>query len=244
MKTLHHVPALLLLAIPAAAQLLGPTPIPPRQDNSARTKNRERPIDPEWLWQYSPPPENGREHELIQDPEFLPFLAQNLTAPQSFWQAPTGERKRLPEVAYDFLAIPGSVLSDGNRYITVTGSVFRRRTDRGLLFVDLNIPSKREPLPYVVFAAIDWDREGKTTEEPDAPYTLWLFPNRPGTTLTDAATHSIVRWMKQPIPGTGQVEHITHAIQVDPDGTPHQIPVPVDPTADDNTPTLAPRHSP
>src|SRR5580704_15029195 len=41
----------------------------------------------EWLWQYGPPPSDGRENQLVLDPRFRPFLAQYLTAPQTFWAA-------------------------------------------------------------------------------------------------------------------------------------------------------------
>ncbi len=240
------IAAFFLLGSLAHAQLLGPTPIPPRQDRSqdkpARSNKRVHLIDPEFFWQYGPPPVDGREHELIQDPDFVPFLEQNLLAPQTFWGLQLPPRKPLAEVAYDFLTIPGKVLADDNRYITVTGSVFRRRTSRGFLFVDLQPPSKSrkqaEEQPYTVFAAIDWARDAKTTDEPDAPYTLWIFPNRTGP-LTDAVTHSLVRWLGENIAGTGAPQKIAATIQVDPDGTPHEMPTPA---ATTDGPTLAPRH--
>jgi hypothetical protein len=212
-------------AAAARAQLLSEPPIPPK-DPAKRTKRQRG--DVEWLWQYSPPPAEGREHELIQDPHFLPFLQQNFTAPQSFWGLQTdGQRKTLAQTAYDFLAIPGKVLADENRYITATGSVFHFRPSRGLLFVDLNGVQ-----PLAVFAAIDWIRDSKTTDQPDAEYTLWIFPNR--VLGTELAPHSLppplqrslIRWMTEPLPGSGIVEKVTAAILVDPDGTPHQIAVP------------------
>ena len=213
----------------ARAQLLGEPPIPPK-DSSKPRKNKQGRQDAEWLWQYSPPPADGREHELIQDPHFLPFLQQNFTAPQSFW-GPQGEgqRKTLAQTAYDFLAIPGKVIADQNRYITATGSVFHFRSSRGLLFVDLN-----DPQALAVFAAIDWIRDSKTTDQPDAEYTLWIFPNRVlGTglaphSLPPPLQRSLIRWMAEPLPGSGIVEKVTAAILVDPDGTPHQVPVPKD----------------
>ncbi len=211
----------------AKAQLLGEPPIPPKNP-SKRVKRSKS--DVEWLWQYSPPPAEGREHELIQDPHFLPFLQQNFTAPQSFWGWQTeGQRKTLAQTAYDFLTIPGKVIADQNRYITATGSVFHFRSSRGLLFVDLN-----DPQALAVFAAIDWIRDSKTTDQPDAEYTLWIFPNRGlGTELAPHSLppplqRSLIRWMNEPLPGSGIVEKVTATILVDPDGTPHQIPVPKD----------------
>lgn len=238
------IAALLLLGPLAHAQLLGPTPIPPRQDRPAKANKKQHLIDPEFFWQYGPPPDEGRQHDLIQDPDFIPFLEQNLLAPQTFWGLQLPPRKPLAEVAFDFLTTPGKVLADNNRYMTVTGSVFRRRTSRGLLFVDLQAPSKSrkaaEEPPYTVFAAIDWARDAKTTDEPDAPYTLWIFPPRPGP-LTEAVTRSLVRWLGENVPGTGAPQKITATIQVDPDGTPHEIPTPAAPA---ESPTLPRRNQP
>ncbi len=211
----------------AAGQLLGEPPIPAKKDGRAKGGKQQR-GDAEWLWQYSPPPAEGRENDLIRDPHFLPFLSEYLIAPQSFWgPQKDGQRKTLAQTAYDFLAVPGKVIADENRYITVTGSVFHFRSSRGLLFVDLN-----EVHPLVVFAAIDWIRDSKTTAEPDAEYTLWIFPDRALNVTTQDGSlpsplrRSLTRWMVEPLPGLGLVEKITAAILVDPDGTPHQIAVP------------------
>ncbi len=213
--------------VQAEAQLIGEPPIPPK-NSSAERKTKQKRTDVEWLWQYSPPPSEGREHELIQDAHFQPFLEQNFTAPQSFWGLQKdGPRKTLAQTAYDFLTIPGRVVADENRYITVTGSVFHLRTSRGLLFVDLN-----EAHPLAVFAAIDWIRDSKTPEQPGAEFTLWIFPNRivglesNPTALPAPLKRSLTRWMAEPLPGLGTVENVTAAILIDPDGTPHQIPVP------------------
>jgi hypothetical protein len=53
-------------------------------------KHKEKPQkdNVEWLWQYGPPPAEGRENALVLDPRFRPFLAQYLTAPQTFWGNP------------------------------------------------------------------------------------------------------------------------------------------------------------
>lgn len=208
-----------------------PTPIPPREPAKVK-KVKPQHDDVEWLWQYSPPPAEGRENDLIQDPHFLPFLKQYLTAPQAFWgPQQEGRRKTLADTAYDFLAVPGKVIQDDNRYITATGSVFRVRGSRGLLFVDLN-----EAHPLVVFAAIDWIRDGKTTDDPAAEYTLWIFPNRaPGPTsepqhLAPALQHSLARWLAEPVAGQTTPQKVAAAILVDADGTPHKIPVPTEKT--------------
>ena len=216
-----------VLVLPVRAQLIGEPPIPPKNKIQ-----KTRAAHLEWLWQYSPPPAEGRENDLIQDPHFRPFLDQYLTAPQSFWGPnPTDPKspvhKSLPEAAYDFLAIPGRVIADDNRYITVTGAVRHRPASRGLLFADLN-----NPHPLVLFAAIEWTRDDRPTEDPAAEYTLWLFPNQPPgseskpSSLPPALTRSLSRWIATPLAGSGIQQKITTAILVDPDGTPHQIPVP------------------
>jgi len=226
---------LALSTLPARAQLQPEPPLPTKQKKEDKKKEKHGTGDLEWMWQYSPAPPatpEGREHELIQDPHYRDFLNEYFTAPQSFWGSTTldprdAKRKSLADTVDDFLTVPGKVLADDNRYITVTGHVFRYPAGRGLVFADLN-PSK----PLVAFAAIDWIRESHPTSDPDAEYTLWIFVNQsPGTpqnpySLPPPLVRSLTRWMAEPLPGSGIVQKITHAILVDPDGTPHQIPVP------------------
>jgi hypothetical protein len=222
----------LLCAGLACAQLQTEPPLPTKQKKEKKQKGG---ADLEWMWQYSPdPPKNpeGRENDLIQDPHYRDFLSQYFTAPQSFWGSTTldprdSKRKSLADTVDDFLTVPGKVLADDNRYITVTGHVFHYPPGRGLLFADLNTAH-----PLVAFAAIDWIRESHATTEPDAEYTLWIFTNqKPGTpqnpdNLPPPLVRSLTRWMAEPLPGSGIHQKITAAILVDPDGTPHQIPVP------------------
>lgn len=223
----------------------------------AKPKN-EKPQreDVEWMWQYGPDDKNkdGRENDLVQDAHFRPFLEQFLTAPQTFWGVPiNGKYKTLAETAYDYLSVPGSVRADENRYLTIIGHVFHFAPARGLLWIDLN--GKHH---LVAFAAIDWTKQGRPTSDPSAEYTLWLFSNDPLTVagpgagaqhVPAALTKSIARWSAQPLPGLGYVQNITHAVLVDPDGTPHEIapaslgvqPAPKD-TDQQQAPTLAPRN--
>lgn len=174
----------------------------------------------EWLWQYGPPPAEGRENALVLDPHFQPFLAQYLTAPQTFWSQTGPKPKSLAETALDYLSMPGKVLADQNRYLTITGCVFRFCADRGLLFVDLGTPQ-----PLVVFAAINWIQQNKTPDQPGAEYTLWVFSNNAidPDHIPAALTHSIARWTAEPPLGSAILQTITNAILVDPDGKPHQI---------------------
>ncbi len=174
----------------------------------------------EWLWQYSPPPADGRENQLVLDTRFQPFLAQYLTAPQTFWGNPKTGYKSLAETALDFLSVPDKVLADDNRYLSITGCVFRFCPARGLLWVDLNGPH-----PLVVFNAIDWIKDSKTPDQPGAEYTLWVFSNHPidPEHIPAALIHSVARWTAHPPQGNTQIQQIHNAILVDPDGTPHPI---------------------
>ncbi len=217
--------ALLALAATAACAQFHSSQI-----DGVKKRDKKHYSDAEWMWQYSPPPADGRENDLIQDAKFRPFLEQNLTAPQSFWGVQGTKYKPLAETAMDFLSVPGKVIADEDRYLTITGCVFHFCPARGMLWVDLNAPPRAGNL--VVFAAIDWIRDSKTTSQPDAEYTLWLFPNQAFGVTPDAPNqipaaliHSISRWTKEPLAGSGIVERVTHAIVVDPDGKPHEVPV-------------------
>jgi hypothetical protein len=193
---------------------------PGKRDKSQRE-------DIEWIWQYTPADnaKDGRENDLIQDPHFRPFLEQFLTAPQTFWGIPIeGRYRSLANTALDHLSIPDKVLADDNRYVSVTGCVIHFCPARGLLWVDLNGSHH-----LVVFAAIDWSKQGRPTSDPTAEYTLWVFPNEP-LTVAEGGQHpppalmkAIARWTAQPLVGSGIVQNITHVILVDPDGTPHEV---------------------
>lgn len=229
---------------------LAPSYAKPKSDKAQRE-------DVEWLWQYTPDDKNkdGRENDLVQDPHFRPLLEQFLAAPQTFWGVPiNGKYKPLADTALDYLSVPERVVADENRYISVTGHVIHFAPARGLLWIDLN--GKHH---LVTFAAVDWTRQGRPTTDPTAEYTLWLFSNDPLTVegpgsgaqhIPVALTKSIARWSAQPLPGSGIVQNITHAVLVDPDGTPHEVPPaslgihPVSKDSDEQqqTPTLAPRN--
>ncbi len=202
----------------------------PQIDGAKQKRDKKHYSDAEWMWQYGPPPADGRENDLIQDVRFRPFLVQNLTAPQSFWGVRGTHYKPLADAAMDFLSVPGKVVADEDRYLTITGCVFHFCPSRGLLWIDLNAAPRTQNL--VAFGAIDWIRDSKTTSEPDAEYTLWLFTNQAFGLVPNASNQipvalvrSISRWAKEPLAGSGIVEKITHAIVIDPDGTPHEVPI-------------------
>ena len=126
----------------------------------------------------------------------------------------------------------------------------------------------RHLIHLVAFAAIDWTKQGRPTTDPAAEYTVWLFSNDPLTTagpgagpehVPAALARSIARWAAKPLPGLAYVQNITHAVLVDPDGTPHEVtpaslgirPVPKDTDEppqqqqqpdQQSPPTLAPRN--
>ena len=194
--------ALLAGALPARAQLLPEPAIPAK----SKKQNRQR-VDLEWMWQYGPPPAEGREHELIQDPDFRPFLDHYFLAPASL----LGPRADRPEIPRPQVARqhhrrlphhPGKVLADDNRYITVTGAVRRFRTSRGLLFADLNPSKGKAPDSLVVFAAIDWIRDSNPISDPAAQYTLCgssptrlpARPPRPPTCRPHSSARSPAGW--------------------------------------------------
>ncbi|WP_433982935.1 hypothetical protein RBB78_13750 [Tunturiibacter empetritectus] len=140
-----------------------------------------------------PPPADGRETQLVLDTRFRPFLAQYLTAPQTFWGSPKTGYKPLDETALDFLSVPDKVLADDNRYLSITGCVFRFNPARGLLWVDLGLPILSLPSP---------PSTGSRTAEPQAnpaPSTLsGSSPTIPSTQTTSPGAHSQRRALDRP----------------------------------------------
>jgi len=225
-RLLQLAAALLLTTTLAHAQL---QPINSQPQPKSGKKEKPQRSDIEWLWQYTPDDVNkdGRENELVQDPRFVPFLEQFLTAPQTFWGYPINGRYRsLPNTALDHLTVPGPIFTTENRYIAITGCTVHFCPARGLLWVDLN--GRQQHL--VVFAALDWIKQSRPTTDPVAEYTLWLFPSEPLSVAAGPGSHpppalmkDIARWTAMPLPGSGIVQNITHAVLVDPDGTPHEV---------------------
>jgi len=191
----------------------------PQLSHKDKDKDRE---DVSWLAPYANPAPDGRAEELMHDARFRPFIREHLTAPQTFWN----QNESLHETIAEFLGVPGEVVLDDNRYLSVDGSVPQFSPSRGLIFVDLGTPH-----PLVVFAATDWVKENKTPGQTGAEYTLWVFANHPlhGTGdddpnhIPDALKRAVTRWTNRPLTEGGTVENITTAILVDPDGTPHQV---------------------
>ncbi|MGA1981162.1 MAG: hypothetical protein ABSG84_01705 [Acidobacteriaceae bacterium] len=247
-RLLQLAAALLLTAALAPAQIQ-PPPARPQPGKPSKAE-KPQPENVEWIWEYTPDAANkdGRENDLATDLRFKPFLDQFLTAPQTFWGIPiNGKVPSLAETALVHLTVPGKVLADENRYISISGHVVHFAPSRGLLWLDLN--GKQH---LVVFAALDWIKQGRPTTDPAAEYTLWVFPDEPLTVSSGSGQHpppalmkSIARWAAEPLPGSGIVQNITHAILVDPDGTQHEVApsalgVAPPPTPKPNTDTTAP----
>jgi hypothetical protein len=199
----------------AAAALLLTTAAPAMRAQLHLKHDKPQVEDLSWMWQYTQPTPTGNENGLLSDARLKPFLAEHLTAPQSFWS----KGKSLADTALEYLGRPRSVVADESRYITATGCVQEFCPNRGLLWVDLGSPH-----PLIIFAATNWIAENKATDQPGANYTLWIFSSR---TLDPAhlprrLTRSIAPWAVEPI-ADGTVEQFANVILVDPDGQPHQI---------------------
>lgn len=171
MRTLfQHAAVLALLSASAAcAQIVNPDNMvspPPRNPASPRATVR---ADYNWLWQYTQPAPAGRKQALLDDARFRDLLDTNMKQPQAMW----GMGTPLSEAARAFLAGEGEVTSTDNRHLSITGCVVDHCAQRGLLWVDLGAPD-----PLMVFFALRWNERSRTTDQPNAPYTLWLFPTR------------------------------------------------------------------
>jgi hypothetical protein len=227
MRYLLQLAAVLVLTGTLAHAQTQP-PQPESQAKSNKKQPKPAPENIEWIWQYTPDDTHpdGRENDLVQDLRFLPFLQQYLTAPQTFWGiAINGRYRSLSNTALDHLSVPGNVLADENRYISISGCTVHFCPARGLLWVDLNGTHH-----LVVFAALDWTKQGAPTSDPAAEYTLWVFPDDPLSIAAGPAPHpppalihAIGRWAAQPLAGSNVVQYITHAVLVDPDGTTHEV---------------------
>lgn len=176
-----------------------------------------KPEDLSWLWTFAEPAPDGRENALANDPRFQSLLRRAFTAPQSFF----GESEPLHEVALDFLGgPPGRVVADSNRFLTADSCVARFCPDRGLFWADLGHPE-----PLLVFAAIDWISDNRTTDDAASAYSMWVFGNRAldPAHLPPALVHSVARWTAEPSSGSNALQNITRVFLVDPDGTPHTL---------------------
>jgi len=218
--------AALTVVLPAHAQIRNPdTLVSPPPRNPAHTAPQLAP-DYQWLWQYAKPAPTGNKHDLAADPRFPALLTDNFKAPQAMW----GMGVPLSDAARLFLGGEDTASSTDNRHLTITGCVIDHCEQRGLLYADLG---ERDPL--LAFAAMRWNEQAKTVDQPNAPYTLWLFPSRAldPQSLPEALKQSLLNWSQ---PHGCLPYQIVNAIVVDPTGVPHiiaafQAGVPLNPCA-------------
>jgi hypothetical protein len=190
--------------------LIAPPPRNPAQHAIKPTDNLQ------WLWQYTKPAPIGEAASLRLDARFQAFLQQAFKQPQSMW-GPPNTQEPLATIITLFLTQYGVVSSEQNRYITIDGCVPSFCAASGLLWIDLGTPH-----PLAVFAAVNWDPNAHTTDQPTADYNLWLFPNHQLSpdALPLALTQAIAHWDIRLASAHRLVPHIAHALLAEPDGSP------------------------
>jgi hypothetical protein len=220
MRTTLHLATLLLLGCIGAAtttraqvsdpnNLIAPPPRNPAIQHIAPADNLQ------YLWQFTHPAPIGEANNLRVDARFQSFLRDAFPQPQSMW-GPPNSNEPLATIIPLFLSQYGAVTATDNRYITIDGCVPSFCAASGLLWIDLG-----RPHPLAVFAAVNWNPEDHTTDQPAADYNLWLFANRnlDADALPLALTQAIAHWNVRLATAHRLVPHIAHALLVEPDGT-------------------------
>lgn len=216
MRTLLQVVAGALLASSASghAQISDPGALvagpPHKRDVPTKAGSS---TSPQWVWEYTKPLPTGRGDQLRFDERFAVLLDENFKQAQAMW----GKNVPLAEIIPRFIARYSTVTAEKNRYVAVDGCVPSFCAAHGLLWMDLGSPK-----PLMVFAAVNWSTEGHTTQETSADYYLWLFPNRyvSSDALPFELTQAIAHWDARLAAAHRLVPHISHAVLVEPDGTP------------------------
>jgi hypothetical protein len=194
-------------------QLIAPPPRNPAIHRPAPADNLQ------YVWQYTRPAPIGQAANLRLDARFQAFLHDNFHQPQSMW-GPPNSNEPLATIIPLFLTQYGTVIADDNRYITIDGCVPSFCAASGLLWIDLGLPH-----PLAVFAAVNWDPQAHTTDQPQADYNLWLFASRDlnPDALPFALTQAIAHWNIRLAAAHRLVPHIAHALLVEPDGSPFPL---------------------
>ena len=206
--------ATLLTAASASAQITNPdalvAPAPRNPASHGHFTNRDLQTSRQWLWQYTAPEPAGNKPALTADARFRDLLATDLRAPQSMW----GVGVPLAEAAQTFLEGEGTVSSADNRHLLVTGCVAEHCAQRGLLWLDLGASQ-----PLTVFSALRWTEQSRTTDEPHAPFYLYIFPSRELAPdhLPSALKASLAAWVN----GSTCSVSIANVLLVEPNGIPH-----------------------
>ena len=226
MRTNLHLAATLLLigattsgVQTTRAQITNPDNlIAPPPPNPAQHQPIHPADDLQYLWQYTRPTPLGRANDLRLDARFQTFLHDDFKQPQSIWG--TEAPQPLAAIIPLFLTRYGAVTADHNRYLAIDGCVPRFCPASGLLWIDLG-----RPHPLAVFAAVTWNPDAHTIDEPAADYNLSLFSNRSLSPdqLPLALTEAIAHWNIRLASAHRLVPHIAHALLIEPDGTPHPL---------------------
>lgn len=216
MRTLLQLAAVLLLlgATATRAQITNPDNLiapPPRNPAQHAVKSVD---NLQWLWQYTKPAPIGEAANLRLDARFQSFLQDSFQQPQSMW-GPPNTHEPLATIIPLFVTQYGAVTATDNRYIAIDGCVPSFCAASGLLWIDLGTPN-----PLAVFAAVNWDPNTHTTDQPAADYNLWLFTSRQLSpdALPLALTQAIAHWDIRLASAHRLVPHIAHALLVEPDG--------------------------
>ncbi len=193
--------------------LIAPLPRNPAIHRPAPSDNLQ------WLWQYTRPAPIGKAANLRLDARFQPFLENAFHQPQAMW-GPPHPPEPLSAIIPLFLTQHGAVSSKQNRYITIDGCVPNFCAASGLLWIDLGLPH-----PLAVFAAVNWDPNAHTTDQPTANYNLWLFASHQISpdALPFALTEAISDWNIRLAAAHRLVPHIAHALLVEPNGNPFAL---------------------
>jgi hypothetical protein len=220
-QTLHLAAILLILgAATTRAQITNPnTLIVPPPQNPAHHQTTHPVDDLQWLWQYAQPAPIGRANDLRLDARFQYFLLTAFKQQQFIW-GPPNTHEPLATIIPLFLTKYGSVASTSNRYLTADGCVPSFCAASGLLWIDLG-----RPHPLAVFAAVNWNPDAHTVDEPTADYNLYLYSNHPLSpdALPLALTEAIAHWNIRLAAAHRLVPHIAHALLIQPDGTPNPL---------------------
>ena len=213
--TLHLAAAVLLIATTLHAQNNTPDRLiapPPRNPAIHRPAPAD---DLQYLWQYTHPSPLGEAAALRLDARFQGFLRDAFPQPQSMW-GPPNSNEPMATIIPLFLTQYGAVTAEQNRYISIDGCVPSFCAASGLLWIDLG-----RSHPLAVFAAVNWDPQSHTTDQPQANYNLWLFTNHPvdANALPLALTEAIANWDARLATAHRLVPHIAHALLVEPDGS-------------------------
>jgi hypothetical protein len=180
----------------------------------ALAQTPRQPPDPSWIRDFASPSNEtqaGRENALNGDPRFHSLLESSFHQRQSFWRD-HGRFTPLAELVHTFLGVPGSVLLDSDRYITVDGCVPHDCGDRGMIWID----TAAHPATLIFVAT------GLVSNGPKDTGTichLWLFSSQPinWQKLPEPFLSSRARWSSANR-AKGYEENIVLVTLVKPDG--------------------------